>query len=572
MAQLAFGTPLNLGFGVNTGDNEEGPAISADGLSLLFRHYQGTPPEATEILEATRISTSEPFGNVVSAGAAINAGGFPGHPEVSDDGLTLLFKKDEDGIAGLYQATRANRSQPFGTVTSLGDLLPGQREESPSISADGLTLYFTAWDTTNVQNDIYQATRSSVSDTWENVVMLSSAINVPGHNDAMPSISNDGLMLFFNSTRPGGFGGHDLYVSTRASSIAPWGNAVNLGPQVNTTDDDKGPEISADGNMLYFHSKRVGGAGLEDLYQVEIVDLPPTKFYVVNDGSTDSTYEYGAFGTAIENYSIQNTNTAPRGAASNVAADKVWVVDANKKVYVYNASGGLLGSWTLGSLASNATVEGITTNGTDIWIVDSKSDKVFKYTGAASRLSGSQNAASSFSLNRSNTSPTDLVTDGSSIWVLNNTSLTDKVFKYSASGSLLGSWTITSGGGSPTGLTIDPTNVNNIWIVDNNRDRVYQFDSAASQTSGSASPSSSFALAAGNTNPQGIADPPPPELTPVCQPTITAFETSTPNVETSSRKIVSSDNDAFAQIDTIFENWDDDGLLRKSLKRLVGRR
>ena len=89
-------------------------------------------------------------------------------------------------------------------------------------------------------------------------------------------------------------------------------------------------------------------------------------------------------------------------------------------MYVYNTSGGLLGSWTAGTLANNAVVEGIATNGTDVWIVDAKSDKVYKYAGAATRLSGSQNAASSFSLNSGNTSPKDIVTDGASLWVVND--------------------------------------------------------------------------------------------------------------------------------------------------------
>ena len=212
---------------------------------------------------------------------------------------------------------------------------------------------------------------------------------------------------------------------------------------------------------------------------------------------------------SVENYAINSGNTAPRGAASTAAGDKVWVVDANKKVYVYNTSGGLLGSWTAGSLASNATVQGIATNGTDVWIVDAKQDKVFRYTGAASRLSGSQNAASSFSLNSGNTSPKGIVTDGTYLWVVNDSS-TDKVFKYTLSGSLVGSWTITGAGSSPTGITLDPTSGGNLWIVDSGTDRVYQFDNAAGRTSGSQSPSTSFALAAGNTNPQGIADPPMP--------------------------------------------------------------
>lgn len=237
-------------------------------------------------------------------------------------------------------------------------------------------------------------------------------------------------------------------------------------------------------------------------------DLPPTKFYVVDDASANKTFEYGASGSAVENYNLNSGNSAPRGAASNAAGDKVWVIDNNKTVYVYNNSGGLLGSWSAGSLASNATVQGIATNGTDIWIVDSRQDRVYRYTGAASRLSGSQNAASNFALNSGNKDASDLVTDGTSLWILDNAS-TDKVFKYTVSGTLQGSWTISSGGGSPTGLTIDPSGVSSsIWIVDSFTDRVYEFTNARSRTSGSQTPAGNFALANGNGNPQGIADPP----------------------------------------------------------------
>ena len=156
-------------------------------------------------------------------------------------------------------------------------------------------------------------------------------------------------------------------------------------------------------------------------------------------------------------------------------------------------------------------MEGIATNGTDVWIVDAKSDKVYKYTGAATRLSGSQNAASSFSLNSGNTSPKDIVTDGVNLWVVND-STTDKVFKYTIAGALVSSWTITTAGAtSPTGITIDPANVSNIWIVDSGTDRVYQYNAAATFANGSSHAADvAFALAAGNTNPQGIADPPAP--------------------------------------------------------------
>ena len=180
-------------------------------------------------------------------------------------------------------------------------------------------------------------------------------------------------------------------------------------------------------------------------------------------------------------------------------------------MYVYDNSGGLLGSWTAGTLSTKATVEGIATNGTDVWIVDANSDKVYKYTGAATRLSGSQNAASSFNLNSGNKSPKDIVTNGVNLWIVDD-STTDKVFKYTVAGSLVNSWTIsTAGATSPTGITIDPANVSNIWIVDSGTDRVYQYNAAATFANGSSHAADvTFALALGNTNPQGIADPPAP--------------------------------------------------------------
>jgi hypothetical protein len=285
----------------------------------------------------------------------------------------------------------------------------------------------------------------------------------------------------------------------------------NPGESAKTIFIDVVDDSSFEGNETFFVNltNPVGGVIADGQGMATIVDndIPPTKFFVVDDASSNRTYEYGAAGASIENYSLNSGNAAPRGAASTVAGDKVWVIDANRKVYVYDTSGALLGSWTAGTLANNAQPEGIATNGTDVWIVDNKSDKVFRYAGAATRLSGSQNAASNFNLNSGNTSPKDIVVSGPNLWVVNDAA-NDKVFKYTTGGSLVGSWTIQGGGGAPTGITLDPASPSHLWIVDSATDRVYQYDSAVSRSSGSQGASTSFALAAGNTNPQGIADPP----------------------------------------------------------------
>src|SRR5262249_47861980 len=157
---------------------------------------------------------------------------------------------------------------------------------------------------------------------------------------------------------------------------------------------------------------------------------------------------------------------------SATTGDKSWVIDANRTVNVYNATGGLVGSWTAGTMASNASPDGIASDGTDIWVVDSKNDTVYRYTGAANRISGTQTAASSFKLNAANTNPKDMVTDGTSLWIVDDGS-TDKVFKYSLAGSLAGSWTIDAANKVPTGIALDPTNPGTIWISDSGTDRIY---------------------------------------------------------------------------------------------------
>jgi hypothetical protein len=121
--------------------------------------------------------------------------------------------------------------------------------------------------------------------------------------------------------------------------------------------------------------------------------------------------------------------------------------------------------------------------------------------------------ASCFSLasgHNGDSNPQDLVTDGTSFWVVDGTAR--KVFKYTLSGSLLGSWAIDPADAHSTGISINPTNVSDAWIVDSGTLKVYQYVGAAGRTAGNQTAAATFALAAGDTNPQGIADPPPADL------------------------------------------------------------
>jgi hypothetical protein len=78
-------------------------------------------------------------------------------------------------------------------------------------------------------------------------------------NDAIDCISYDGLEIYFESTRPGGQGGYDLWVSKRESKDDAWNPPENLGPAVNSPNMDVLASISADGLTLYLCSDRPYG-------------------------------------------------------------------------------------------------------------------------------------------------------------------------------------------------------------------------------------------------------------------------------------------------------------------------
>jgi len=102
---------------------------------------------------------------------------------------------------------------------------------------------------------------------WSPPVNLGSVVNSP-NNDFHPAISPDGMSLYITSDRPGGSGLEDIWVAHRASSSAPWGAPVALGPNVNTAESEYAPSVSADGHWLLFSraSRPFGQVGPSQIF------------------------------------------------------------------------------------------------------------------------------------------------------------------------------------------------------------------------------------------------------------------------------------------------------------------
>src|SRR3989449_6220373 len=80
---------------------------------------------------------------------------------------------------------------------------------------------------------------------WSTPVNLGPAINSVLRENG-PTISKDGLSLYFGSFRAGGFGGSDIWVSHLASVGDSWGAPLNLGPPINTAGLEAAPAFPAD--------------------------------------------------------------------------------------------------------------------------------------------------------------------------------------------------------------------------------------------------------------------------------------------------------------------------------------
>ena len=163
----------------------------------------------------------------------------------------------------------ANADLIFGTPTPFDEPVNSTGiEYFGCISFDGLEVYIdkpVSGGITSTNWDIYVSTRETINDPWSVLVSVGPTVH-KGYVGGYESLSSDGLELWFSSTRPGGNGLQDIWVTTRDSKVGDWGAPVNLGPPINTSSNDLTPWITPDGLELYFSSDRPGGYGVVDIW------------------------------------------------------------------------------------------------------------------------------------------------------------------------------------------------------------------------------------------------------------------------------------------------------------------
>jgi len=266
--------PENLGSTINTTFNEQGPTLSNDELSLYFGSDRPGGIGGFDVWVSQRACKDCDWETPVNLGPAVNTPSDETGPGLSVDGHLLFFRSTRPGGAGLgdvFLSKRANPKNDFGweAPVALGpDVNTAAAEAGAEFlqsAEDGAAnLYFNRAPPGRTA-DLYAAAITRDGETRGPAVLLSE-LSDPIATDQGPTLRSDGREVFFFSTRPGGIGGADLWTSTRRSVHDSWTPPVNPGAPLNSTGAEQQPSLSSGGRSLLFASSRTGGFGGTDIW------------------------------------------------------------------------------------------------------------------------------------------------------------------------------------------------------------------------------------------------------------------------------------------------------------------
>ena len=265
--RFCWSAPVNLGPSINSPTREHTPFLTADGLTMLLASNRAAGNYDLDLWSSTRVSPTSPWPDAAPVGDRINTTELEEHPELSADGLSLYFSRGAfNGPTDIFVATRASTSSPWSDPVPLPEPInTPDREGGCELSPDGLTLYFHSNRPGSLgHRDLYMSRRKSTTDSFSEVTSLGPMVNST-FDEEHPTVSADGRVLIFASSRPAAARGWKLYMSTRPNADSEWTAPEMLPWPVTGSVDENNPQFAAGGTILMFRSRRPG-AGEEDLF------------------------------------------------------------------------------------------------------------------------------------------------------------------------------------------------------------------------------------------------------------------------------------------------------------------
>jgi Tol biopolymer transport system component len=261
---------------LNTSANDGCPTLAPDGRTMFIASNRTGTLGGQDIWIVRRDSPDAPWGEPTNAGALINTAFDDFCPSPTRNGHLFFFVSNRPGGCGgsdIYVTRWRNDARGWEEPTNLGCEVnsPGN-EWSPFLvhGPGGPLLYFSstvaggysadAPGAITGDDDIYV---SEWHGGYFQAPQLVEGVNT-AFNDSRPNLSHDGQELFFDSNRGGG--APDIFYAFREKPHDAWSDPQPLGPQVNSESAETRPSLSWDGTVLVFGSNRPGGEGMADIY------------------------------------------------------------------------------------------------------------------------------------------------------------------------------------------------------------------------------------------------------------------------------------------------------------------
>jgi outer membrane protein OmpA-like peptidoglycan-associated protein len=261
------------------------PVLTADEETLIFSGMTADREEniyITHRIKGGRAADRWDVPEQISK--SINTADNEGTCTISADGRTLVLtacnRPDSYGGCDLYISRKEGKD--WSTPQNLGDVINTRdRETQPSLSADGRTLYFSSDRRGGVGKDDIWVTYLDSKGKWKEPKNMGPVINTPDEEIA-PFIHANGHTLFYSSNGLPGMGGFDIFMTKRLDTT--WSEPQNIGYPINTVAEQVGLFITSNGKNAYYtddNTEKAKGRSL--LYTFELPEqlqseITPTRY------------------------------------------------------------------------------------------------------------------------------------------------------------------------------------------------------------------------------------------------------------------------------------------------------
>ena len=267
-------TPRNLGDSINSAALEYFPSLTIDGSKMIFTRRVNNDED---FYESNFINGNWSFAKPL--GGKVNTNLNEGAQNISQDGQLLVFTgcnyPEGQGSCDLYFSIRTNTG--WSEPQNLGPVVNTDFwESSPSLSPDKKDLYFASSRAGGFGGRDIWVTHRLLTGKWSRPENPGEAINTSG-DESCPFMHADNQTLYFNSNGHAGYGMTDLFFSKKVNDSS-WTVAENLGYPVNTIDDEGSLIVAADGKTAYYASDKSDTKGGLDIYTFQLrEDIRPLK-------------------------------------------------------------------------------------------------------------------------------------------------------------------------------------------------------------------------------------------------------------------------------------------------------